>query len=141
MLLGEVFDGAPRNSISWQISNVKIDLDSKMTVSLADIANEIKKSYELEEIYCYQKLVFLAMMKLLCTKIVEHFKQNTDVPSKTRDTFNTFSSEIMYHFKNLAPDVIERFTVLATNPDKVNFVIFLLLAVMRNPSGRGPSIP
>lgn len=85
-------------------------------VNIRQIVQNIKKSYDIEIIFWYQKYMFNTILKLLFTKTLDYLKNNNNCLSNTIiDIFNEIYSNILSDISNLPTKLIKCFSLLIEN--------------------------
>lgn len=85
-------------------------------VNIGQTIQNIKKSYDLEIIFWYQKYMFNTLMKLLFTKILDYLKDNNNCLSDIIiNVFNEIYSSILTNITNLPTNLMKCFFLLIEN--------------------------
>lgn len=98
--------------VSNDTSKLNISLDCG-SVEIKDIYKEASLSYNLYTIYWYQKIVFSAIMKLICYKTLEMLRCTQFVPVEITTGYNTILEFISPNFMNLPEKLVACFKRLA----------------------------
>lgn len=117
MLLENIVTISSDDHISSDIVNAKLQLTDTDKVSIRDILEQTKTSYDIGTLFQYQDSVLSTIMKLIYTKIIYFLSTDKNVPSVIVEKIKNIKRLISTNTTNLPAYAIDGFTLL-TNIDQ-----------------------
>lgn len=117
LLLENIAFSSPKNPITFNISNAKLKITNTDIISIKDMLNQVKISYDIEKLFWYQDSVLSAFIKLICSKIINILKSGNYLSETIIDKIKKINNLINHH-KKLPAYLIEGFTILTEVIDK-----------------------
>lgn len=96
---------------SKDIVNSKVKITETSSITIKEIYNRFRQTYDIQLIYLYKKSVTIAIMKILYTFVLTVLYESTLTPD-VQNLINTFNSNVLKNKNHFPADVFNGFQLL-----------------------------